>query len=240
MGSPQAVSSLLWGFKARLGVPCGGSIGWGIGALLQPVGPCHPGQYLRSQRFGAVKMESLAGRDRVLFLPPIRLPTPFSFYLQLRCMCVYLNSSSSYLVSFLLLFALSFPRLPFSPLTPHLPAHSGKHRLSPRQTLTPGDVFKRGDKPRGARSEVQGGGQRQVGARGTCRAASTPCSVGRGESGGGGKGTDPTPAPGPPPSNYFPGNSSWASRESGIEKEAEREGILWEDGVLAPLALRLL
>lgn len=37
---------------------------------------------------------------------------------------------------------------------PSSPTNSGKHTLNPGQTLTPGDVFKRGDEPGRVRSEV--------------------------------------------------------------------------------------
>lgn len=84
---------------------------------------------------------------------PLRDSLYLSLYLQLCvCMCVFLFS-----------LLCPFLDLPFSPLLPLLPANSVKHRLDPRQTLTPGGVFKRGDEPRGVRSEVQKQKKKEVG-----------------------------------------------------------------------------
>ena len=92
------------------------------------------------QWFGAIKMESLAQRAQVLFLQSYHsLPASLHHLLLPTfegCVCV---CKSSFLISFLL----SAVRFSHPPCLPP-PA---ENMLSPGQTLTPGDVFKRGKSP---------------------------------------------------------------------------------------------
>ena len=99
------------------------------------------------QWFGAIKMESLGQWAQVLFLQSYHsLPAspasphhpPLPTFKGCVCVCVCV-CKSSFLISFLL-FALRFSHPPC--LLP--PA---ENTLSPGQTLTPGDVFKRGKSP---------------------------------------------------------------------------------------------
>ena len=123
---------------------------------------------LQGSVVGAEKVESWAGPDHVVFFcvfffvflfflsyQPLLAPLHLFFLSNLQlcicvagvraCVCACVRAR----VCFLLLFALPFPGPPFSSLPPTFPTNSVRHRSSPRQTLTPDGVFKRGDNPGG-------------------------------------------------------------------------------------------
>lgn len=93
------------------------------------------------------------------------------------------NSGSSFFVCFLLS-ALFWASLLFS--SPFLPANCKKHTLSPRQTLTPGNIFERGDKAGGGEKRAARAGRGQAGLgrvrpAGPPRGAPCPPGGGRGQ-----------------------------------------------------------